>query len=1393
MNRLNQVGLFLVFSLFLVSVVSAYLIENCVDPNTHFYITEPGTYIVAYDQPICTIHVRSDSVTIEGGDYSIHSILVEPQPPDFLINGVNIRNLRFDSIDGYFDTNNLRLENSIVSSVSISGNYSYFFNNTISDFFLVAGTHTTILNNSILTVIGCGGGWGGFCYIADNPFLYGISISNGDATIINNYISGYGISVLGDNNLIANNQIINSGFGIDLNGSNSVISNNKIINSTGRFDHEGAISIQGSSISIYGNSIINTNISPIYVQSSNSINLTNNILSCNPNSLYSCHDFESFNSSFLARDITFNSSQFPTTASFVAVNPINVSIDSADFIPSPGMLSVSKYLTISSSGNLSVNISYSRSLGANESLLRLYKYMGNSTLPNGSILYRWDLVPESGVDINNKIVFANLSRFSTFAPLADVTPPEVIISSPQSNSTLTSTYIGINGTSIDSSLNYTNISIWQGSNLVNSTTTNATRWYVYLSVPGDGVYNITATAYDQIGNSATARVENITVNTGVGGGGGWCGNGFCEPWLGENATNCPNDCGSAPICGNGVCEVGENSTTCPNDCGQSAYCGDGSCNNGENCSTCSQDCGICPTCGNGRCELGETYLSCPQDCTLSSCGDGSCNNGEYCSICPTDCTPCCGDSICNAGENSINCPNDCGQPAYCGDGVCNNGENCSTCSQDCGSCPPSQYCGDGSCNNGETCSSCPQDCGSCPPSGGGGTSCPSGMTRCAGVCVNTYSDPSNCGSCGVRCQDEQICSNGACVCPSGLTLCNGECVNLLYNPDNCGSCGNKCVLGVCVNGQCQLNCPEGYYFLNGQCIPYTICEAGQTPCGSTCCLSTQTCDQNTLTCYPPICPAGKTQCGYNCVVLSSDPSNCGSCGHSCPAGQICNNSKCIGISILETCPQFAPNKCGTTCTDLSKDPSNCGACGNRCKASEKCINGACTLIPSCPLGSFACGNNCCGVSQSCDPNTLTCTPSICQSGQTQCGSVCIDTSSDRFNCGGCGITCDITEQCISGKCVSYTCGNGKCDLTENCSTCPQDCGSCQCSVPTPDLCNGKCTNILSDSSNCGACGQACQTGYFCENGVCKGMINANCTTDSDCSQGNCINNKCQTITCITDSQCLSTQYCNTNLNLCVDGCSSDSVCQSIAGSSYKCQLSTHQCVTCPENTVYQNGACVNDSGTYQPIPYQPSQDNPSSLTSRPTFSSKSSPKVFFQEQKQAALDQLFDVFGTSKTRLLAYDQCLRGSLCSTSDDCCGAPCLDSRCACSTSVCTTTADCCSGYCENGKCTSPKSTSLFFLDSISSAFSRSGCSGLIEECSPDEKTCVSYCNGLNILLIVSSAGLGAYLWSFFANPVIGLAAAFLSIIIGISTYPFVGIISAIFIFTFVYSRSLEKIQI
>jgi hypothetical protein len=43
-----------------------------------------------------------------------------------------------------------------------------------------------------------------------------------------------------------------------------------------------------------------------------------------------------------------------------------------------------------------------------------------------------------------------------------------------------------------------------------------------------------------------------------------CGNKFCE--IGENETNCPQDCLIVPVCGNKFCEIGENHANCSQDC-----------------------------------------------------------------------------------------------------------------------------------------------------------------------------------------------------------------------------------------------------------------------------------------------------------------------------------------------------------------------------------------------------------------------------------------------------------------------------------------------------------------------------------------------------------------------------------------------------------------------------------------------------------------------------------------------------------------------------------------------------------------------------------------------------------------------------------------------------------
>src|SRR5574337_767341 len=65
----------------------------------------------------------------------------------------------------------------------------------------------------------------------------------------------------------------------------------------------------------------------------------------------------------------------------------------------------------------------------------------------------------------------------------------------------------------------------------------------------------------------------------------------------------------------------------------------------------------------------------------------------------------------------------------------------------------------------------------------------------------------------------------------------------------------------------------------------------------------------------------------------------------------------------------------------------------------------------------------------------------CPDGQTSCGTMCVDTTSDPANCGACGNACSASQVCNAGV--------------------------CDCAAPTT-LCGTECVILNDDPNNCGS-------------------------------------------------------------------------------------------------------------------------------------------------------------------------------------------------------------------------------------------------------------------------------------------------------------------------------------
>ena len=192
----------------------------------------------------------------------------------------------------------------------------------------------------------------------------------------------------------------------------------------------------------------------------------------------------------------------------------------------------------------------------------------------------------------------------------------------------------------------------------------------------------------------------------------------------------------------------------------------------------------------------------------------------------------------------------------------------------------------------------------------------------------------------------------------------------------------------------------------------------------------------------------------------------------------------------------------------------------------------------------------------------------CPFGTQHCSldNTCRDLMNDANSCGACNVVC-ASGICCNGVCV---------DDPSQCSAEPP----VGCGAGTMDCAgNGTCVNLLSDPTNCGACGTTCAPGQACSGGNCSGACAAN---ELNCD-GACINPNINPSHCgACGNACGSTQACQNGTCACTNP--QWTACGTWCGST---QFNAQHCGSCDNvctsDQSCNNGVCENGLGTGDPI------------------------------------------------------------------------------------------------------------------------------------------------------------------------------------------------------------------
>jgi hypothetical protein len=315
-------------------------------------------------------------------------------------------------------------------------------------------------------------------------------------------------------------------------------------------------------------------------------------------------------------------------------------------------------------------------------------------------------------------------------------------------------------------------------------------------------------------------------------------------------------------------------------------------------------------------------------------------------------------------------------------------------------------------------------------------------------------------------------------------------------------------------------------------------------------------------------PSSCGSCTSNCTLAAQkDPNAAGIKSAQCEAGTFTCDFQCFPG--LQTCVTAQdPATCATnSSTDYLFDDFNCGKCGNSCDFNSRCVRGEC-LCSDGSYGNFTTNSNCGQCNNACNPpdyiclfntnfyNNYSCI-SQCPNTPTAASCpgnlVCIDTTSDPSNCGGCANNCDSPSANSYATCSNSTCGYS-CD--SGFETCPTVIGTGACDVNSAN-------DYDADAQNCGFCGNSCNNSAIA-NGV------------PFCNQGSC------------DYSCAAGwQTCATSL-VHPDVCALD-VAQDYLSDNLNCGVCGHQCnfngtvciagqCACPTSDFTTNSHC-GDCGT----------------------------------------------------------------------------------------------------------------------------------------------------------------------------------------------------------------------